>query len=86
MEPFVMQNRNTGIRRTRVLRGIVLALLLALLALSPAEAASKPAPKKVPGFDPLVSSPDVLAFKTSGRNVRITASADAIRAKILGVG
>ena len=84
MEPFVMQNRNTGIRRTRVLRGIVLALLLALLALSPAEAASKPAPKKVPGFDPLVSSPDVLAFKTSGRNVRITASADAIRASLKG--
>lgn len=80
MKPIV--NRNAAANPGRVVCGIVLALLLAASTLSPAEAASKPAPKKVPGFDPLVSSPDVLAFKTSGKNVRITASADAIRASL----
>ncbi len=85
MEPLV--NRNAAANSGRVVCGIVLALLLALSALSaltPADAASKAAPKKALGFDPLVASPDVLAFKTAARNVRVAASADAIRASLKG--
>ena len=82
MKSRMMRHRNTAANSSRVVCGIVLALLLAIVALSPAEAASKPETKKTPGFDALVSSPDVLAFKTSGKNVRVTASADAIRASL----
>ncbi len=84
MKILEMQNWTTTIRRTCLLWGIVLALLLAGAAPFPADAASKPAPKKIPGFDPIVSSPDVIAFKTSGRSVRVTASGDSIRASLKG--
>ena len=82
MEPLV--NRNAAANSGRFVCGIVLAMLLAVSALTPADAASKAAPKKALGFDPLVASPDVLAFKTAARNVRVAASADAIRASLKG--
>lgn len=58
----------------------VLALPLVFAAAHPAQAA-----RKLPDFDPVTAlKPDVLAFKTYGRDLRITASADVIRASLKG--
>jgi hypothetical protein len=62
------------------LRALVLAIPLAGAAFLPAEAA-----RKLPDFDPIQSGrADVLAFKTYGKNLRITASADIVRASLRG--
>jgi len=61
-------------------RALVLALPLVLAVAYPAHAA-----RKLPDFDPISSlKPDVLAFKSYGRDLRITASADVIRASLKG--
>ncbi len=61
-------------------RAFVLALPLIGAVAYPAQAA-----RKLPDFDPITSlKPDVLAFKTYGRDLRVTASADVIRASLKG--
>jgi len=61
-------------------RALVLALPLLVAVAHPAQAA-----RKLPDFDPITPlKTDVLAFKTYGRDLRITASADVIRASLKG--
>ena len=56
------------------------------LSLIAATAFSAQAARKLPDFDSLASlKPDVLAFKTSGKILRVTASADVIRASFNGL-
>ena len=61
-------------------RALVLALPLLVAVAHPAQAA-----RKLPDFDPITTlKTDVLAFKTYGKDLRITASADVIRASLKG--
>ena len=63
------------------------ALRASILALSliAATAFSAQAARKRPDFDPFTSlKPDVLAFKTTGKILRVTTSADVVRASFRG--
>ena len=65
-------------------RKVLHASLLAL-SLIAATAFSAQAARKLPDFDPLTSSrPDVLAFRISGKVLRVTTSADVVRASFRG--
>ena len=63
------------------------ALHASLLALSliAATAFSAQAARKLPDFDPFTSlTPDVLAFRATGKVLRVTTSADVVRASFRG--
>ena len=65
--------------------GKMLRASLLALSLIAATAFSAQAARKLPDFDPFTSlKPDVLAFKTTGKILRVTTSADVVRASFRG--
>mgnify|MGYP003592016367 FL=1 len=66
-------------------RRTALHVLILALSLIAATAFSAQAARKLPDFDPFTSlKPDVLAFKTTGKILRVTTSADVVRASFRG--
>ena len=75
----------TGMSGRPKTRGTALHVSILALSLIAATAFSAQAARKLPDFDSLASlKPDVLAFRTTGKILRVTTSADVVRASFRG--
>ena len=75
----------TGMSRRPETRRTALRVSILALSLIAATAFSAQAARKLPDFDSLASlKPDVLAFRTTGKILRVTTSADVVRASFRG--
>ena len=75
----------TGMSGRPKTRGTALHVSILALSLIAATAFSAQAARKLPDFDTLAPlAPDVLAFRTTGKLLRVTTSADVLRASFRG--